>query len=80
MTFDTAPFIAQAKRDIKTTHNVENAFAVVKETLCKAVDDVVNKQATGRSSERHSRRPDCVVFARRMPNMPSRTRLAGQRL
>ena len=47
MTFDTAPFIAQAKRDIKTNHNVEKAFAVVKETLCRAVDDVVNKQATG---------------------------------
>ena len=47
MTFDTAPFIAQAKRDIKTSHNVEKAFGVVREKLCRAVDDVANQQARG---------------------------------
>lgn len=43
--FNTAPFIAQAKRDIKSNYDVEKAFNRIREKMLRAVDDVVVQQA-----------------------------------
>jgi hypothetical protein len=43
--FDTAPFIAQAKRDIKSNNEVEKAFNNIRDRIRRAVDDVVDQQA-----------------------------------
>lgn len=45
-THNTAPFIAQTKREIKAEHNVQQAFIKVKDKIRRAVDDVVNQQAS----------------------------------
>ncbi|ASJ73824.1 hypothetical protein IMCC3135_18725 [Granulosicoccus antarcticus IMCC3135] len=42
---DIAPFIAQAKRDIKAHNDVEKAFVSIRESIRRAVDEVVDKQA-----------------------------------
>ena len=44
-TFDTAPFIAQAKREIKTSNDVQKAFEHIKDRMRRAVEDVVERQA-----------------------------------
>lgn len=42
--FDAGPFIAQAKRDIKSNHDVKMTFDKVKEHMRHAVDQVVEQQ------------------------------------
>lgn len=44
-TFDIAPFIAQAKRDIRSGNDVEKAFVSISSSIRRAVDQIVEKQA-----------------------------------
>ncbi len=43
--FNTAPFIAQAKREIKSSNDVEKAFDHIRDKMRRAVDEVVDKYA-----------------------------------
>ncbi len=44
-TLDIEPFIVQAKRDLRARTNITKNFSMVKDSMCRAVDQVVDTQA-----------------------------------
>ena len=44
-TYNTAPFIAQTKREIKAEHDVKQAFNTVKASIRRAVDEILDQHA-----------------------------------